>query len=330
MSASGGTTGDAPAVGDPATVSALAARILGQLSLSAWLPGAFFVACIAVLLWFQRVHSVTLAGAGQFVQHNWIPFLIFALPAVVISTLVTQAFAFEAIRALEGYWPSVWPLDRFRHSAQKRALKRKAARSDEYESALVEAFRSARPALEKRGIHEDILDAVERDLQGKARPSRLTEDEHDEADSLEWEELCAPWHSARIVRLRQARSELPEDSRVMPTRLGNVLRAGEDALTNSGDLEGFVMRNRDRVPSRILVNHDEFRTRLDMYCTMVFVSLALGAFTWPILWNVPWPQRVVVSAILAVTAAASYLAALGSARGYVVVLRQIDRYAGTD
>ena len=111
----------------------------------------------------------------------------------------------------------------------------------------------------------------------------------------------------------------------MPTRLGNILRRAEDQLRNAGgDIEGFVMRNRHQVPSRVLIHHDQFRTRLDMYCTLVFVAAVLAISSIPALWALPTADRIAVALGFAIMAQASYGAAISSARGYSTVLRQID------
>ena len=66
-------------------------------------------------------------------------------------------------------------------------------------------------------------------------------------------------------------SDYPRDaSRVMPTRLGNVLRRYE-VETGADDIERFVERVYRRLPFSMQLSHDEQRARLDLYCSMVFV-----------------------------------------------------------
>src|SRR5262249_34431043 len=109
----------------------------------------------------------------------------------------------------------------------------------------------------------------------------------------------------------------------------NLIRATEDDLDNAGDdVQGFVLRQRNRVSRRIQIQHDQFRTRLDMYCTLVFVCISLTVIT-----PVALAGRVDVIAIaittasFAVMAVASYLAAIASAGGYCMALRQMDEAA---
>ena len=110
----------------------------------------------------------------------------------------------------------------------------------------------------------------------------------------------------------------------MPTKLGNVLRSAEDGIEDGGDLGGFVMRNRHFVPTRVLLHHDQFRTRLDMYCILVFVSAMAAIVSIPVLTDLPALGRISVVLALLVMSWASYGAALASARGYGTSLRQID------
>jgi VIT1/CCC1 family predicted Fe2+/Mn2+ transporter len=107
----------------------------------------------------------------------------------------------------------------------------------------------------------------------------------------------------------------PREARILPTRLGNVLRGAEDRLRNSnGDLAGFVLRNRGRVSARIQQQHDQFRARLDMYCTLVLVC-SLIAVAYPVTLLVfapvgqPWAV-VAVAVACALMAVVSYRAAV--------------------
>lgn len=317
--------GDSQAAAEPENFSAFAARVLNQLSLSAWLPGAFFILSAALLLWFRLRGSVNVLALGPFVQENWGAVLILAVPSLVVTTLLTQAFSFDAIRLLEGYWsrrgPSSW-LMRFLIMRKRRRRKSLQVRE---KAAWERAFSRARPRLITEVSHGLVLLAVEADVTHADRPEGLSEEQHEEADDLPWTDFCEPWDAARLSQLRREVGEFSEDSRVMPTKLGNILRSAEDQLENTGgDLEGFVMRHREFVPSRVLLHHDQFRTRLDMYCTLVFVATSLGIASIPILWELPDLNRVLVPLAFIVTARASYGAALSSARGYGTALRQID------
>lgn len=318
--------GEPPLPIDPESLSAFGARVLNQLSLSAWLPGAFFIVGTALLAWFREQKTTTMSGMGRYVEGNWIPILVLALPALVITTLLTQAFSFEAIRALEGYWHRRGPASWWRTFCIWWQLRRKKSLTDRFQKVAAQSFAKARPNLLRRRVDGMVLLALAADLDQVPRPTGLTEEQEKQAEDLRWWDACQPWDSAKLLRLRHELSEFPKDSRIMPTKLGNILRRAEDRLRNTGgDVEGFVMRHRQHAPPRVLAHHDQFRTRLDMYCTLVFVSAVLAGASVPVLWELDTIDQIAVPLVFLMTSLASYGAALSSARGYSTVLRQIDK-----
>jgi hypothetical protein len=117
----------------------------------------------------------------------------------------------------------------------------------------------------------------------------------------------------------------------LPTKLGNLLRATEDKLKNSGnDLEGFVLRNYAAAPRLVQMQHDQFRNRLEMYCTLVFVSVSLVVLTLAILLGsgISAASIVIICGIFATLSATSYLAAIASAGGYCAALKEMDTASG--
>lgn len=92
------------------------ARVLDQLLLSSWLPAAaIVVGGVYVLALRQQLDNPTACGAGC----SWASGMVGAaarladlslggavvlLVLVIVTTMLTQAFTFEAIRFLEGYW----------------------------------------------------------------------------------------------------------------------------------------------------------------------------------------------------------------------------------
>ncbi len=92
----------------PDGISAFVARVLDQLTLSAWLPAALLTASVGVLLEFRNLRSVDLLSAVTALTADPLRVLVITIPVLILATVVTQAFSFEAIRTLEGYWS--WPL----------------------------------------------------------------------------------------------------------------------------------------------------------------------------------------------------------------------------
>lgn len=131
-------------VGDsPDGISAFVARVLDQLSLSAWFPAAFLTSGVALLLEFRSNRSASISNAVADLAAHPVPALIMMVPLLVIATLVTQAFSFEAIRLLEGYWGWRWmslvaKVLVWRHARRKKAI---------YESAKRESIKAFNKAL---------------------------------------------------------------------------------------------------------------------------------------------------------------------------------------
>ena len=133
--------------------------------------------------------------------------------------------------------------------------------------------------------------------------------------------------------------DYPLPHRVLPTRLGNVLRHHEDA-TNVKGIENLVEARFERLPFSLRLSHDEMRGRLDLYCSMTLVwilvgVLALVRFTlerahgrWDV--NAHWPYGLAVAAICFIGALITYRAAIASARYYGSLLQQIAKYPVAD
>lgn len=64
----------------PSGVSAFVARVLDQLSLSAWVPSALLTLCLALLLQFRAQRSVDLAAATTALTKDRGRFLLLVLP----------------------------------------------------------------------------------------------------------------------------------------------------------------------------------------------------------------------------------------------------------
>jgi hypothetical protein len=309
-------------------LSAFAARVLDQLSLSAWLPAALMTGAGTVLVQFRRQRSASVSDALTEITKDKVRLLVLVVPILILATLVTQAFSFEAIRTLEGYWRRRGPATALRTYLIRRQVSRKERLKKRRQRAAEKAFAVARPRLLRDRVPTPVVDALECKMLGVELPA-LTEQHARRAANMPWRGRCNAEDLARVDQLAQQEKDYPITSRVLPTRLGNVIRATEDTLQHAGnDLEGFALRWRATAPPRVQLQHDQFRTRLDMYCTLVFVSALLTALT-PLL----LVGRVRVLSIAAFSAGflaltiASYSAAVSSARGYCTALKQMDALA---
>lgn len=307
-------------------VSAFIARVLDQLTLSAWLPAALFTAAAAVLLQFRRQRSVNVLHAVGVLAADPVRVLVLIIPLLVLATVVTQAFSFEAIRTLEGYWRRRGLADIARTLMIRRHVHRKEAITRRKRKVYEDSFYVTRPRIIKAGIPPSVVNALEAEALGEALPT-MTDEEQEKFQMIEWEDWCDAWRRAKIDYLTNDELAYPIISRVLPTRLGNLVRATEDQLKNAGDdLEGFVLRRYAMATRRVQMQHDQFRNRLEMYCILVFVSALLLALTPAMLLGrgIDAVAIVIISGGFAMLSVASYLAAVASAGGYCAALKQMD------
>ena len=322
-------TSDAPGGGG---LSQFLGRVLDQLSLSSWLPAAMFVGNASVLVKLRSQAKPDLSSALDDLTGNAFGLLVALAFALVLATIVTQAFEFEAIRLLEGYLDSArGPV----HQVAGRRIKRHAAKQEtlfsrrkEQEQEAFIAARHAMLALPKP-VERTYLDVVEDSVFGRPERPGLDPASRKVALSLDWSRFVPADVLYRLDALDARARAYPQPHRLLPTRLGNVLRASEDLLplAPGENLEGFGIRHQDSLPETLKTEHRDYRTRLDMYCTLtlafsVLVPLA-GAALGPQLAG--W-QTALVCASYAVLAAVAYEAAIASARGYGDVLQEIGRH----
>ncbi|MEO3936817.1 hypothetical protein V3N99_08675 [Dermatophilaceae bacterium Soc4.6] len=326
-----GTGGGPGLTAPPDKLSALLARILDQLSLSAWLPAAYLTVALAVIYRLGQQGNLDVAAVVVALTADPVTLLVVTIPIVVLSTLVTQSFSFEAIRALEGYWQRRWLLGWLHDGLVRMRMRHKRSLRTRFRSSRESAFASARGPMLLDHRPRAVVDAIEADLLELERNDLDAISERILANTA-WRNYGDPVLVSKLDRIRAALLEYPEDGLVMPMKLGNVLRATESKLQNGrGDVGTFAMRRRNLVDSRIQLQHDQFRTRLDMYCILVFVAL-LVAVAWPTLtWKVPhglpadlalWLIAPMSNLLLAF---AAYRAAIASARGYCTILRVMDQ-----
>jgi hypothetical protein len=310
-------------------LSAFVARILDQLSLSAWLPAAFLAASLALLLQFRSDKSADLLKAVRALTADPVRVLVLIVPVLVLATVVTQAFSFEAIRTLEGYWRRRGPASLARTLRIKRHVHRANAITKHRQRACETAYYSAEPKILRDNIPLPVVYAMKAQALELENPPPLTDDERSELSKRNWENWCDAWHIAKIEHLRDAEETYPLGThRILPTKLGNLIRATEDELQNTeGDVQGFALRRYADAPRLVQVEHDKFRSRLDMYCTLVFVSASLLILTPMILIRsgIGIPAMAIISVCFGALSEASYLAAIASARGYCSALREMDK-----
>lgn len=349
-------------LGDPArskkateTLSQFVARVLDQLSLSAWLPSAALVMLVYVIfslgsvidadpplcgtekdpktcsaaravgLALEKISNVSLGGA------------LLLLVAVVVLTMLTQAFAFESIRFLEGYWGTSRTMGRF----AKGRCARWATKRDELDKAhgdlaekawegartAISAQQAARKELGKTVVYTPaMLEFFEAAMfQRVSTAGELGPTEIERAMGIPWQQHADPDVLRQMVTVDKARQDFPLARRTLPTRFGNVMRHYEDATGVTEDLEPYVQDNFDRLPPSLQSSHDEERTRLDLYCTMVFVLPFVGMIALARYLPDHWGYALAWIITCGVATWVTYASAVASARAYGSVLGSVVR-----
>lgn len=318
-------------------LSAFAAKILDQLATTAWLPATMFVSVSALLVQLHAAKNLDIPGAVQaLATQPWGVLVILAF-GLVLATMVTQAFSFEAIRFLEGYWGGDWISRWFLRRGVSRQVKRWAAARDSAKELDRKAFQDAADTLlkteerEHYDVWHDKVYGVPRAKWSQREPAVVNE-----ALAIDWRAHADPATVALWERAVARLDDYPRKRTFLPTALGNVIRSAEEQLQGSGkDLERFVMNQYGSIPTRLASRHDQFRSRLDMYCTLALVFSALALVAAILLIGTAgkapnWLPPAGGFLLFAVLARVSYGAAVASARGYGAVLLSIrDAVAAT-
>ncbi|WP_434619728.1 hypothetical protein [Arthrobacter sp. A5] len=308
-------------------LSALAAKVLDQLSLTSWLPAALLTAGIAVLFQFRTLNSIDLPLAVSELAEDPFQFLVLVFPLLVIATVITQAFSFSAIRMLEGYWRRGWLANLFVVLMTKCQERKKKSSETTILKYKRRAFKTARERMLSAGISVAIVCSIEELFRDQKLSLHLTDRQTADMDKIMWKDYCNPWQVSKLDHLEGDLPYYPRPSRLLPTTLGNKLRATEDNLLNTnGDLEGFILGRWSLMPQHLRIQHDEFRDRLEMYCTLVFVAIILSGATILVFLgsNIQIWQTILLALSFLALAAVSYSAAITSAAGYCTVLKQVD------
>jgi hypothetical protein len=303
------------------SLSEFVAKVLDQLSVSAWLPAALLVFAAWLLVELRANRGDLGQAFGSMIEAGWPTFLILGV-GVVLATTVSQAFSFESIRLLEGYWGTglVGRLVGDRRCRRHRAKRKR--RADLLEEQRLSAFGYARMKMLAKDVDRPAVDIIERHEFPASPADAFLEPEHD------WKAFADPDAIRRIHDLQLALHLYPvNDYRILPTELGNTLRSFEErALGGSHHhLESSVSSDFHRLPPNLQSEHDEQRSRLDLYCTLVVVSIALALVSVVMLGQFGLPALIALTLGLGASWF-FYRAAIASAAGYGSVLIAIRTY----
>jgi hypothetical protein len=328
------------------SLSQFVARVLDQLSLSAWLPSAALVLTLAFVIRLNAILNgkaeprSALPAVGKALSSlagTSIGGAVLLVAAVVVLTMVTQAFSFEAIRMLEGYWgtnSAVEWVARCRCDHYRRIRKRLEARHTKLTKAAWTEAASELARIDEslvaRGLKAqftpNMIAALGAPVLGQTSRVKLKKAEGKLVRETDWRIYAPPDLIRRRLNVTKRLRDFPQAKRMLPTRLGNVLRSYEDR-TGSEPVEALVQEVFDVLPPALQAEHDEQRTRLDLYCSMIFVIAVVTVTAVTLL-----VQQHVRYAIGAITGGLSGMwlmngAAVASARAYGSLIVIIARYA---
>lgn len=312
------------------TLSQLVARILDQLSLSAWLSSAALVFGLLVIVSVKRADGHA-GRAVDGVTSMSFPSVLLLIGAVIVATTLTQAFAFDAIRILEGYWgPGRVRMDlaesfcRWQTWRRKRLMWRHVAIAGK-------AFKEATPKMLKR--KDELTKEAINILRARAVRERLPPPEMNPSDvklanAYDWLKDVPASPRRRLDAMATAVRRYPsEEFRILPTRLGNALRYHEEQAHYRGvpenGLEHDVEAVFDGLPTSVQVAHDHYRLRLDLYCSLVLVFAVTGAIGLGLLTTYGLSHILVTGVLASGLTWMSYRAAVASASPYGGILELI-------
>jgi hypothetical protein len=308
-------------------------RILDQLSLTSWLPAITLICNLALILQLRSQHSYDIGRAITSLTAKPLGTLVVLLLSILLASIVTQAFEFESIRLLEGYWGSSRLLSSLSRIRTNRHVERLARLDKRHFADSRQAFNEARDKMLDNKVDREIVEILDKQHRGHPHddhdPARVAEAEH-----MGWRRYASPDILRRMDATESLIAQYPEPHRIMPTRLGNTLRSSEDRLDLEADevLEDYVYNRYPLISPELKAKHDQFRSRLNIYCLLTFISSGLAIVSPIALVNgrANLSGGLVFTVVYAILALVSYQAATASARGYVGVLRVVSSRASSD
>jgi hypothetical protein len=326
QTASEQASADPNAAGGSDGISGFLTRILDQLSLSSWLPAIMVICNLAVLLQLCSQKNLDISAAVLRLAGKPLGILVVLVLGIIVASIATQAFEFECIRLLEGYWGSVRMLAWWsrictgHHVRRLRRLRTRLAR------LTARAFDSAIHSMDINQVPPDLIDVIGR-IHRDEPLAGYDEDLVSRARKLDWRRFARADILHRIDATETVILAYPQPHRILPTTLGNTLRSREDQLSREAEenLEEFVLRRYQQMNPDLKTQHHRFRSQLNIYCLLTLIFLALAALSVALL-SIETGSAVGAAGFAAtylLFSLVSYRAAISSARGYVSVLRVI-------
>jgi hypothetical protein len=332
------------------SLSQFVAKVLDQLALSAWLPSAALVIGLSFIF---HIGEVLEAGGQSGNPLQTVPAALVRLSdvglgealmlvvLVIVLTMVTQAFSYGTIRVLEGYWGSGERLQKIADRRCDDFRERRTTLETRKATMIDEIWNRVRRWLELREdeavaagkpapLSPDQIRFLRQRITGVRTTYSLTPEEKEAVRQLAWQSEVDPNLLRRLRSLELALADYPAPHEMMPTLVGNILRRHELLAVGRTPVPSFVQERFHRLPQQIQEEHDEQRTRLDLYSTMLGVVGAVSVAGMVRL--MLHPYYVVGIAVLgALAAVAVHRATVATARAYgnllLVIARQPDKRA---
>jgi hypothetical protein len=279
--------------------------------------------CLTIVL--VKIHTKgywDLTGAiGEIVDEKWAAFVVLFI-SVMLTAMITQAFSFECIQFLEGHWGTSGLMQSATSHMTRVQLRRRRRLQRKYEHLTLKAFLATKPRL-VGSVNSQVLTIVEELLRDAHHDvTHHSKRRVRQARRLLWSP-DAPAHIVRNLEHVAAKARIygsPQST--LPTQLGNVLRHYELQLdVEDEDIQGYVISRLGAISPQLLKQHDEYRTKLDLYSVMVFIFGILAIMSVAML--IPGFHNKTPGSITAASfcllSLLSYKAAIASAHGLGVV-----------
>lgn len=233
------------------TLQAYLLRVLDQMSVSAWIPGVYVMTCLVFVVHFACTGAVVPSATFEVLTANALQLAVLVVPGTVLTTLVMQAFCLDAVRVLAGDWPDRRPL----RGLHRHMVRRQGRRLD----------------LLLDRCDEVVARAVADHLEATGR-------EPDLAAGDDWLLVVRPEIRAVYASVLAERLRWPAPSRCKATRLGSFVERGEACLGRvAGNPRTVLLGRTGGLAVTLQQQYAEYRTRLDLYCTLVFANWGLTA-----------------------------------------------------
>jgi hypothetical protein len=274
--------------------------------------------------------------------------LLFA--AIIVLTVLTQVFAFDGIQILQGYWGTSniveWVAKcrsaHFRNQClslreryRKRTKEAWTTSRAEIEDQMDRAKRLGGEAVSPPRWTPEMISYLGATLIGDTTSPELTPAQREEARRIPWQHFASSDLLRRQLNLDKRIQDFPDDiSHIMPTKVGNILRAYRDQVrrvayedfSGEASVQTFVLEIYGRLPSHLREQYREWRDRLDLYCSMVFVVSIIALVSAAVFGLHHWQYAASAVLVSLCGILLAYRAAVTTARHYGRLLLTMAKY----